>query len=136
MTTPNDALTRLVGELNDHAEATSNPIVSAALAKAAAEITSLSSRCAELERLVYVPGLWRCAKCDFTLLQSNLNALDGTVTARDTPGDKCPNCNSPLWRVSERDAHKDAMDTAERFWNEKQDLERAHHGARKERAGE
>lgn len=44
-----------------------------------------------LEGLVYVPGVWRCAKCDFRLIQSNLNANTGTVTARDTPGDKCPN---------------------------------------------
>lgn len=57
----------------------------------------------DVEGLVYVPGVWRCAKCDFTLIQSNLNAGDGSITARDQPGDKCPNCDSPLWRVSYRD---------------------------------
>lgn len=49
---------------------------------------------------VYVPGAWRCPKCAFTLHQANLNASDGSVTARDEPGDKCPNCNKPLWRVT------------------------------------
>lgn len=68
---------------------------------------------ARLEKLVYVPGLWRCAKCRFTLLQSNLNAADGSVTARDEPGDKCPNCNSPLWRVTERDAGNEMVDRCE-----------------------
>jgi len=62
---------------------------------------AIEAKDAENERLrgeVYVPGAWHCAKCKFTLLQSNLNARDGTVTPRDTPGDKCPNCDSPLWR--------------------------------------
>ena len=56
-----------------------------------------------LEGLVYSPGLWRCAKCKFTLVQRNLNGHTGTVTARDTPGDKCPNCDVNLWRVTERE---------------------------------
>lgn len=49
---------------------------------------------------VYVPGIWRCALCKFVLCQSNLNASDGTITARDEPGEKCPNDGSPLWRVT------------------------------------
>jgi len=51
---------------------------------------------------IHVPGLWGCAKCGFTLLQSNLNAKDGSITARDEPGDKCPNDGAPLWRVTWR----------------------------------
>lgn len=66
-----------------------------------------------LKKLVYVPGLWRCAKCDFRLLQSNLNAIDGSITAGDQPGDKCPNCDSPLWRVTERQAGNDMVDRCE-----------------------
>jgi ssDNA-binding Zn-finger/Zn-ribbon topoisomerase 1 len=62
---------------------------------------------ADLRSNCFVPGLWNCPKCKFTLMQSNLNAKDGTVTARDTPGDKCPNCNKPLWRVSERTYRKE-----------------------------
>lgn len=53
-----------------------------------------------LDANVHVPGLWRCAKCDFTLVQRNLNSGDGSVTARDAPGDRCPNCDAPLWRVT------------------------------------
>ena len=68
----------------------------------------------DIEGLVYVPGVWRCAKCNFTLIQSNLNVQDGSVTARDNPGDKCPNCESPLWRVS----YKDWATENEKAWEE------------------
>jgi hypothetical protein len=54
------------------------------------------------DHLIYVPGTWCCPKCKFVLVQSNFNASDGTVTARDEPGDKCLNCDSLLWRVSWR----------------------------------
>lgn len=70
----------------------------------------------ELAKLVYVPGLWRCAKCDFHLTQMNLNANSGTVTARDDPGEKCPNCDSPLWRVTERDARQEAQRECNAMW--------------------
>lgn len=68
------------------------------------------------EDLVYVPGLWRCAKCKFELVQATLNAVDGTVSARDTPGEKCPNCQSPLWRVTERDARQEAQRECDVMW--------------------
>lgn len=75
-----------------------------------------------LQKLVYAPGQWRCPKCEFTLMQSNLNALDGTVTARDEAGDKCPNCNSPLWRVSWKDEAIEARSHVIRIFDEKQAL--------------
>ncbi len=56
-----------------------------------------------LEKLVYVPGLWKCAKCNFQLIQSSLNAHTGAIGVRDEAGERCPNCDVPLWRVSERD---------------------------------
>jgi len=77
------------------------------------ENAAYRERLAKLEGLVYVPGLWRCAKCEFQLTQMNLNANTGNVSARDEPGDKCPNCNSPLWRVTERDAGNQMCDRLE-----------------------
>lgn len=65
------------------------------------------------DHLIYVPGTWRCPKCQFVLVQSNLNAADGTVTARDEPGDKCPNCESPLWRVSWQQQAKEMAEYTE-----------------------
>lgn len=75
-----------------------------------------------LEKKVFVPGQWRCPKCDFRLTQSNLYAATGTVGPRDDPGDKCPNCNGSLWRVSAMDdrneAFKCANDTFDRVEQE------------------
>ncbi|MFG1260090.1 hypothetical protein V5F79_22440 [Xanthobacter flavus] len=91
-------------------------------AEAADEIERLNAALASrdkeikrMEKLVYVPGLWKCPKCKFSLVQANLNARDGSVTARDQPGDRCPNCASPLWRVSERDAGNEMVDRAEEY---------------------
>lgn len=85
-----------------------------AAGKTFAVVPEVKAEIERLEKLVYIPGVWRCAKCDFRLIQSNLNAGDGSVTARDTPGDKCPNCNSPLWRVTERQERIEAQDMAEK----------------------
>lgn len=68
------------------------------------------------EDLIYVPGLWRCAKCKFELVQATLNARDGTVSARDTPGEKCQNCSRPLWRVTEREARQEAQRECDVMW--------------------
>lgn len=78
-------------------------------------VTGAYVEIARLRQLVYVPGLWQCAKCKFQLVQANLNADDGSVTSRDQPGDRCPNCNVPLWRVSERDAGNDMVERCEEW---------------------
>ena len=75
-------------------------------------------RAEKAEALVYVPGFWKCAKCNFVLQQSNLNAHDGTVTPRDEPGDRCPNCASPLWRVSWKEEAADRLATVGRFFDD------------------
>ncbi|GAB4071680.1 hypothetical protein KHC28_00120 [Ancylobacter sonchi] len=97
------------------AEMVNSKAAEARAAKADADVVRKDARIAELERQVYVPGLWRCARCNFSLLQANLNACDGSVTARDQPGDKCPNCDSPLWRVTERQAGNEMVDRAEEY---------------------
>ena len=79
----------------------------------AQEFKRLNARIAELEALVYVPGLWRCAKCKFQLVQAVLSASTGAVHSHDKPGEKCPNCAGPLWRVTERQAGNDMADRCE-----------------------
>lgn len=49
---------------------------------------------------IYVPGQWYCAKCDFRLFKSNMDAETGIVEPSTGPSEPCPNCSSPLWRVS------------------------------------
>lgn len=76
------------------------------------QIATLTQALAEAEKKIYVPGQWRCAKCDFRLTQSNLYVTTGAVGPRDEPGDKCPNCNGPLWRVSAMEDRNEAFKCA------------------------
>ncbi|MCE7797893.1 hypothetical protein LWE61_15185 [Sphingobium sufflavum] len=77
---------------------------------------------------MHVPGVWRCAKCSFTLYQANLNAQDGTVTARDEAGDNCPNDGAPLWRVTWKDYATEQVAMAEDCINRKSaEIERLKH---------
>ena len=87
---------------------------------ALAALDAANKRADEAEAKVFCPGTWRCPKCEFVLLQRNLNALDGSVTARDEAGDKCPNCNNTLWRVSWEQEAREAYGVVERYFDEKQ----------------
>lgn len=73
----------------------------------------------EIERLkgeVYVPGQWRCPKCNFRLAQAVMRASDGAVGLRDDPGERCPNDGSPLWRVTEREAGNELAERAQEYF--------------------
>lgn len=72
-------------------------------------ILSQLKRIAELEDLVYVPGLWRCAKCKCGVTSQILNVARGDVRANNEP-QQCPNGCGPLWRVTERDAGNELAD--------------------------
>jgi hypothetical protein len=61
---------------------------------------------------VHVPGVWRCAKCNFQLIQSTLNANSGAITARDEPS-SCPNDGSPMWRVTWKEHAEEAYERYE-----------------------
>lgn len=55
-----------------------------------------------IERYMFVPGFQTCDTCNFSLSSVNLHAGSGTLSARDSQ-DNCPNCNTPMRRVEERD---------------------------------
>lgn len=58
-----------------------------------------------LESLVYVPGLWRCPKCQFQLISTDIDASTGAMRANNIQPSHCPNCpNVWLQRVTEREA--------------------------------
>lgn len=72
---------------------------------------ALSESRAECERLreqVYVPGIWRCAKCELELMTSILAVSSGSIHADNSP-QVCPNNCGPMWRVTERDQRKEAQ---------------------------
>lgn len=80
-----------------------------AIAKARAALSQ------EDDSHLYLPGTWRCAKCNFTLVQKTLYALNGAVGPNDKPGEKCPNCDSPLWRVTYKQAYSELQEMFEQY---------------------
>ena len=68
-------------------------------------------RVGELERLVYVPGMMKCAKCGFVLVTNVLNATTGDMGSDNTPKE-CANGCGPMWRLTERDAGNEMVDRA------------------------
>lgn len=72
-------------------------------------ILSLLGRIAELENLVYVPGLWRCPKCKCGVHSTVMSAVSGAMRANVEP-QRCPNDCGPMWRVTERDAGNELAD--------------------------
>lgn len=94
-------------EIERAASATSAPLP-------ASRIAELEARIADLERLVYVPGMWRCAKCGFIGMHMVMRASDGAVGVKaNDHTEACPNGCGPLWRVSERQAGNEMCDRAE-----------------------
>lgn len=83
-----------------------NHIIAISLAAARAEGRGEIER---LEKLVYVPGLWRCAKCKCETVCTNLHVQDGSFSANNEP-QECPNNCGPMWRVTERDAGNRLID--------------------------
>ncbi len=53
----------------------------------------------KLRHKLYRPGVLRCAKCNFRLISSVLNADTGAIYAQETT-EHCPNDGAPMWRVS------------------------------------
>lgn len=68
---------------------------------------------AQLSKLVYVPGLWRCAKCKCQVVSQTLHVNVGAVSANNEP-QECPNKCGPMWRLTERDAGNDLADRLEK----------------------
>ena len=72
----------------------------------------------EIRSTLYVPGGWCCVRCGFKLIQYSLDAETGTVTARDNPGETCPNCKITLWRVSWKDQATETALRLDETWDE------------------
>jgi hypothetical protein len=83
-----------------------------ALDAAEARIKELEGENERLAKLVYVPGVTRCAKCGLRLISSTLDASSGQIAANTSP-QQCPNDCGPMWRVTERDAGNEVCDRLE-----------------------
>ena len=65
------------------------------------------------ERKDLVPGVMRCAKCEFQLVRQVLAVNLGEVFAGDSKTEPCPNGCGPLWPVTWKQYAEQAMDAAE-----------------------
>ena len=65
------------------------------------------------ERKDLVPGVMRCAKCEFQLVRQVLAVNLGEVFAGDSKTEPCPNHCGPLWPVTWKQYAQQAMDAAE-----------------------
>ncbi|WP_043006101.1 hypothetical protein [Comamonas testosteroni] len=90
------------------------PDVGGAFASAFASGFNLAtSQAAPDERTDLVPGVMRCAKCEFQLVRQVLAVNLGEVFAGDSKTEPCPNDCGPLWPVTWKQYAEQAMDAAE-----------------------
>ena len=72
----------------------------------------------ELRRLIYVPGLHKCAKCGCVTISTAINAETGQFRADNQP-QACPNGCGPMWPVTERQAGNEMADRCEQAERER-----------------
>ncbi len=90
------------------------PDVGGAFASAFAAGFNLASSLATPDkRTDLVPGVMRCAKCEFQLVRKVLAVNMGDVFAGDSKTEPCPNGCGPLWPVTWKQYAEQAMDAAE-----------------------
>lgn len=77
---------------------------------------------AERDGLKYVPGLFRCPKCNFVNVVTNLNAKDGSFSANNEPR-QCANGCGPMWRITYKEELKTLSDIADDLSDKNRDLE-------------
>lgn len=71
-----------------------------------------------LENKVYLKGHWRCAKCDFYQVSTNLYVPSGNMLANDTP-QECANGCGPMWRVTHEQSCNTVVDRLEKMQEER-----------------
>ena len=91
---------------------------------ARAELEGATEATKRLERLVYVPGALKCAKCGFRLVTTNLHVNTGQISANNEP-QECANGCGPMWRVTERDAGNELIDRMDKLADDKKSAEQA-----------
>lgn len=73
---------------------------------------------------LYVPGHFRCPKCEFSLIQKSLYVKSGTVGANNTPAE-CANGCGPMWRVTWKEHAQSFAESCERLFDEKHKYKKA-----------
>lgn len=61
----------------------------------------------------FVPGVMRCAKCNFVVVRRVFSAIDGTVGDGDNKTEPCPNGCGPLWPMTWEQNSRDMEERCE-----------------------
>lgn len=61
----------------------------------------------------FVPGVMRCAKCNFVLHRVNLHVFSGGFSAGDNKSAPCPNGCGPLWPMTWRQQAEELQERGE-----------------------
>ncbi|EBY0917186.1 TPA: ead/Ea22-like family protein [Salmonella enterica subsp. enterica] len=81
---------------------------------------AVERRVAEQQSAIIAPGIMRCAGCGFVLTKNNINMTTGTITARDSKTEPCPNGCGPLWPVTWKEQAIQMRDDSEQWFLELQ----------------
>jgi len=65
----------------------------------------------------YIPGVLVCKKCKFRLYKRTFYVNQNTIAVNNAP-DKCPNCETPLWRVTYKDDYNKILKENEKYTNQ------------------
>lgn len=74
---------------------------------------------------LHVPGVLRCARCNYVLTRSKLCPRNGTIGPGTSETEPCPNGCGPLWPMTWEQWAREAVATSERFLEEAQSLREA-----------
>ncbi len=78
-----------------------------------------------LQKLVLVPGEWKCLKCGLQMTFKVLNTSDGSVGMDESGPHICPNNCGLMEQVTEREWGIRMGEASERYFNEAQKLRSA-----------
>ena len=65
-----------------------------------------------LEAKIYLPGHWRCPKCKFYCVSTNIHVDSGGFSANEEP-QQCANGCGPLWRVTHEESANEMVERCE-----------------------
>ena len=76
------------------------------------EIAAYYSKKEEVDKLKYVPGMLRCAKCKCVVYSRTIYMKSQTIGANNKP-QECPNDCGPMWKVTYKDDREDLISSME-----------------------
>ena len=65
----------------------------------------------------HMAGILHCVKCGFRLISRTLYMKSGTIGPNNV-SESCPNCATPMWKVSKDNELRNRSNTIDKVWDE------------------